>query len=143
MSASTLSLGSTQFPAESEFPLYKASAEWYYSDISKDVDIIMDIAETFRALGDPARLKIVSMVAEAGELCVCKIVEDLDMMGQPAVSHHLSKLRYSGLLRARKQGQWVYYSLNVDVLEDGALAFLKSLAAAARSVAAGKKECCR
>ena len=104
---------------------------------------MMDITETFRALGDPARLKIVSMVAEAGELCVCKIVEELDM-GQPAVSHHLAKLRYSGLLKARKQGQWVYYSLNVDMLENGALAFLNSLIATAKSVAAAKEEgkCC-
>lgn len=101
----------------------------------------MDITELFRALGDPARLKIVSMVAEAGELCVCKIVEELDM-GQPAVSHHLAKLRYSGLLKARKQGQWVHYSLNMDALEDGALAFLQSLVAAAKLVAAGKGKCC-
>jgi DNA-binding transcriptional ArsR family regulator len=87
----------------------------------------MDIPEIFRALGDPARLKVVCMLAEAGEMCVCKIVEELDM-GQPAVSHHLARLRYSGILRARKQGQWVYYSLNLRTLEDGALEFLRRLA---------------
>ena len=95
----------------------------------------MDIPEIFRALGDPARLKIVCMLAEAGELCVCKIVEEMDM-GQPAVSHHLARLRYAGLIRARKQGQWVHYSLNLGALEDGGLAFLRDLVGTSKLVAA-------
>lgn len=102
----------------------------------------MDIAEIFKALGDPARLKILSMVAESGELCVCKIVEELDM-GQPAVSHHLAKLRYTGLLKSRKQGQWVHYSLNPEVLEENALSFLNALVAASKTAAAGKDDCCK
>ncbi|MEN6520668.1 MAG: metalloregulator ArsR/SmtB family transcription factor [Armatimonadota bacterium] len=76
----------------------------------------MDSVEVFRALGDPVRLKIVQMVADAGELCVCHIVERLNMT-QPAVSHHLTRLRYSGLLKTRKEGQWVYYSLDISILE--------------------------
>jgi ArsR family transcriptional regulator, arsenate/arsenite/antimonite-responsive transcriptional repressor len=100
----------------------------------------MDLVDIFRALGDPARLKIVCMVAESGELCVCKIVEAMDM-GQPAVSHHLAKLRYAGLLKARKQGQWVHYSLNFDALDGSALDFLKSLVGTARA-AAGGDVCC-
>jgi DNA-binding transcriptional ArsR family regulator len=91
----------------------------------------MDTVEIFKALADPARLKIVCMVAEAGDLCVCRIVEALDM-GQPAVSHHLAKLRYSGVLAARKEGQWVHYSLNTSILEQDALAFLADLIKAAR-----------
>jgi ArsR family transcriptional regulator len=91
----------------------------------------MDVTDVFKALGDASRLKIVCMVAEAGELCVCRIVEAMDM-GQPAVSHHLARLRYAGILRARKQGQWVHYSLNVDALEQGALEFLRRLVEEAR-----------
>ena len=101
----------------------------------------MDISEIFRALGDPARLKIVSMVAEAGELCVCKIVEALDM-GQPAVSHHLARLRYAGILKARKQGQWVHYSLNLETLEAEALEFLRRLAEEANAHKADDS-CCQ
>jgi len=99
----------------------------------------MDVTEVFRALGDPVRLRIVSMLAERGEQCVCKIVEEL-AMGQPAVSHHLARLRYAGLIRARKQGQWVHYSLNADMLEESALAFLRQVASAARVPAAGVPE---
>ena len=86
----------------------------------------MDITEGFRALGDPARLRIVAMLAERGEQCVCKIVEELGM-GQPAISHHLARLRYAGLLKTQKRGQWVYYSLNLPALEEGALGFLRRL----------------
>ncbi len=101
----------------------------------------MDISEVFKALGDPARLKIVSMIAEAGELCVCKIVDELDV-GQPAVSHHLAKLRYAGLIRGRKEGQWVHYSLVPEALDEGPLAFLKSLSAAAKAGAVKNGDCC-
>mgnify|MGYP000005847159 CR=1 FL=1 len=75
----------------------------------------MDAVSVFKSLGDPVRLKIVSLVASAGELCVCRIVEQVDL-DQPAVSHHLSKLRQAGILRARKRGKWVYYSLDAEVI---------------------------
>lgn len=101
----------------------------------------MSTVEIFKALGDPTRLKIVRMVAEAGELCVCKIVEQLDM-GQPAISHHLAKLRYAGLLRAKKQGQWVYYSLNIDLLEEEAHSFLRSVIDSARKTEPAVVDAC-
>ena len=102
----------------------------------------MDVAELFRALGDPVRLKIVCMLAEAGELCVCNIVDELEMH-QPAVSHHLARLRYAGLLRARKQGQWVHYSLSLDILEESALAFLQQLVQTAKAAKSGSAPCLR
>lgn len=86
--------------------------------------------EVFKALGDPTRLRIVSMLAKRGELCVCKIVDRLGM-GQPAVSHHLGKLRQTGLLRARRQGQWMYYSLDTRSLRAGPLALLERILSAA------------
>jgi ArsR family transcriptional regulator, arsenate/arsenite/antimonite-responsive transcriptional repressor len=92
----------------------------------------MDIIEILKALGDPVRLKIVEMLAERGELCVCHIVEALDM-AQPVVSHHLAKLRYTGLLNARKRGQWVDYSLNMDVLDGVVLELLEDLVRKAKA----------
>jgi len=100
----------------------------------------MSTIEIFRALGDPVRLKIVQMVAQAGELCVCRIVEELDMT-QPAVSHHLAKLRYSRLLKARKQGQWVYYSLNYEILEKYAMNVLRELVQTASSTQGKSVHC--
>lgn len=90
--------------------------------------------EVFKALADPTRLRIVNMLAKHGELCVCKIVERLGM-GQPAVSHHLGKLRQTGLLRARRQGQWMYYSLDTRVLRAGPLAMLDRIVSAAEDEA--------
>lgn len=104
----------------------------------------MDVSEVFKALGDPTRLKIVCMLAEAGELCVCRIVEELDM-GQPAISHHMAKLKYAGLIHARRQGQWIHYSLDIDVLDKDAFAFLKQLVetAKAATVAVQHPNCCK
>jgi ArsR family transcriptional regulator len=100
----------------------------------------MEITEVFKALGDPARLRIVEMLAEGGEQCVCRIVEDLGM-SQPVVSHHLAKLRYAGLIRAKKRGQWVDYSLDMDVLDGGLLAFVQQLVDKARSEKPAEPKC--
>ncbi|MGL4177169.1 MAG: ArsR/SmtB family transcription factor [Dermatophilaceae bacterium] len=70
----------------------------------------------FKALGDPVRLRIFSMIASApsGELCVCDV---LDVgVSQPTVSHHLKKLREAGLLTSRKEATWVHYRVAPDVL---------------------------
>jgi len=90
--------------------------------------------EVFKALGDPTRLAIVRMLAENGEMCVCKIVDDLNM-GQSAVSHHMAKLKQAGLLHSRRDGQWIHYSLNVDAIKNGLLAFLHEVVDAAEKVA--------
>jgi len=87
--------------------------------------------EIFKALGDPTRLQIVRMLAENGEVCVCRIVEELGM-NQPAISHHIAKLKQTRLLRSRKDGQWIHYSLNVGIIYDGPLAFLLEIMDSAR-----------
>ena len=71
--------------------------------------------DVFKALGDPTRLRIVKMLSHSGEICVCKITEELDMT-QPAISHHLSTLKHAGLVEARRHGQWMHYSLCCEVL---------------------------
>lgn len=99
------------------------------------------IEDIFKALGDPIRIRIVEMLAENGEMCVCKIMEELSMT-QPAVSHHLSSLKHAGLVQPRKQGQWVHYSLCRPALSDVALAFLKDTLGKLDAVEAKQSECC-
>lgn len=66
-------------------------------------------AEFLKALSDPARIKIVYAL-QAGELCVCEIMERLKMP-QTMVSHHCKILKVAGIVSDRKSGKWVYYSL--------------------------------
>jgi len=69
-----------------------------------------DLARMFKALGDPARLRLLSLVAshENGEACVCDISDSFDL-SQPTISHHLKVLRGAGLLDCQRRGTWVYY----------------------------------
>ena len=69
-----------------------------------------DLVMIFKALSDETRLRIIKLL-EQGELCVCDITAALDMV-QPKVSFHLSALKDAGLIKDRKQGKWVHYSLN-------------------------------
>lgn len=73
-------------------------------------DIIQELAATFKILGDPTRIKIINALANK-ELCVCDISELLDMT-QSAISHQLRKLRDLNLVKYRKEGRIVYYSLD-------------------------------
>lgn len=69
-----------------------------------------DLAASLRVLADPARLRLLSLVAaaEPGEACVCDLVEPVGR-SQPTVSHHLSVLTEAGLLQREKRGRWVWY----------------------------------
>jgi ArsR family transcriptional regulator len=64
----------------------------------------------FKALGDPVRLRLVSLIAShpGGEACVCDISATIDL-SQPTISHHLKVLRSAGLLESERRGSWVYY----------------------------------
>ena len=73
-------------------------------------------AELFSALADPHRVKIVNLLAQAGEpVCACDIIPPLGL-AQPTVSHHLKKLTEVGLLDREQRGKWAYFSLNSDAL---------------------------
>jgi ArsR family transcriptional regulator len=73
-------------------------------------------AQLFKALGDPARVRIVNLLATSDEpVCVCELVEPLGL-SQPTVSHHLKKLTDAGLLVREQRGTWAYYSLDADAL---------------------------
>jgi len=84
-------------------------------------------ALVFKALSDPNRLRLLSIVkgAGAGEACVCDLTEPLDL-GQPTVSHHLRILVDAGLLNREKRGTWAYYSLVPGAIAEAA-ALLASL----------------
>ncbi len=99
--------------------------------------------EVFKALGDPTRLRIVQMLAKHGEVCVCQIVCELGM-NQPAISHHMAKLKQAGLLNSRKAEQWIHYSLKVDALREGPAAFLAEIVqlAEASAHAGSRVPCC-
>ncbi|WP_223067512.1 ArsR/SmtB family transcription factor [Paenibacillus caui] len=71
-----------------------------------------DAAEKLKLLGDKTRLTMLSLMKER-EWCVCEFVDILDI-SQPGVSQHLRKLKAQGIVKENKQGQWVYYSLNVE-----------------------------
>ena len=69
----------------------------------------------FKALADVNRLMIVEMLSR-GELCACRILERFNIT-QPTLSHHMKILCGCGLVNARKQGKWMYYSLNSENIE--------------------------
>jgi ArsR family transcriptional regulator len=71
-----------------------------------------ELADFFKALGDPTRLHILALLAD-GPHCVCELVEVLGV-AQPTVSHHLHRLREQGLLKEERSGQWVFYRIVRD-----------------------------
>jgi ArsR family transcriptional regulator, arsenate/arsenite/antimonite-responsive transcriptional repressor len=75
-------------------------------------DQAADLAQLLKALADPTRLRLVSMVAahENGEACVCELTEPLGLT-QPTISHHLKVLIDAGILTRDKRGVWAYYAL--------------------------------
>ena len=77
------------------------------------------IAPLLKALADPVRLRLMSLVAshEGGEACVCDLNEAFDL-SQPTISHHLKMLHDVGLLDREKRGVWVYYRARAEALAD-------------------------
>jgi ArsR family transcriptional regulator, arsenate/arsenite/antimonite-responsive transcriptional repressor len=87
-------------------------------------------AEVFKALGDPHRVRIVSLLAASDDaVCVCDLTPALGI-SQPTVSHHLKKLLTAGLIRRERRGTWSYYSLDRQAIER--LAVIADLREAAR-----------
>ena len=75
------------------------------------------VAPLLKALGDPVRLRLMSLVAShpGGEVCVCDLTSAFDL-SQPTISHHLKVLHDSGLLAREKRGVWVYYRARLEAL---------------------------
>lgn len=75
------------------------------------------MAQILKVLADPARLRILSLLAAAPEVCVCDLTDPLGLT-QPTVSHHLKQLREAGLLTSERRGRWVYHSVVRERLDD-------------------------
>jgi ArsR family transcriptional regulator len=77
-----------------------------------DPETAADLARVFKALGDPTRVRLLSIVAahEGGEACVCDLTEPVGL-SQPTVSHHLKLMVDAGLLTREQRGKWAYYSV--------------------------------
>lgn len=78
-----------------------------------DADQAAVIAPMFRALGDPVRLRLMSMIASVPEICVCDLTPAFDLSG-PTISHHLKVLREAGLVIAERRGTWVWYRVKPE-----------------------------
>lgn len=83
--------------------------------ISEDEAVLA--AKIFKAISEPARVRLLSMIAGAGDAgaCVCELTEPLNI-SQPTVSHHLRILHEAGLLSRERRGTWVYYAVRQDSL---------------------------
>ena len=77
---------------------------------SVDADTAAELSAAFKALGDPVRLQLMSMIASApgGEICVCELTPAFEVSGS-TISHHLKTLREAGLVDAERRASWVYY----------------------------------
>ena len=73
------------------------------------------LASMFKALGDPVRLRLVSLIAQRAQTCVCDLSEGFDVSG-PTLSHHLKVLRQNGIVDCRRAGTWVYYWIRPEAL---------------------------
>ena len=74
-------------------------------------------AQLFKALGDPARVRLVNLLAQGdGEVCMCDLIEPLGL-SQPTVSHHMKKLVDAGLVEREQRGKWAYFSLKREAVE--------------------------
>jgi ArsR family transcriptional regulator len=83
------------------------------------VEAAAELAVRLKALSDPVRLRLLSVVAShaGGEACVCDLSVGIDLT-QPTISHHLKVLRNAGLLRSERRASWVYYAVVPEALRD-------------------------
>ena len=76
-----------------------------------------ELAHRFKALADPVRLRLLSLIASHadGEVCVCQLTDAFELTG-PTISHHLKVLREAGLIDGERRGTWIYYRALPDAL---------------------------
>ncbi|MGH3793758.1 MAG: ArsR/SmtB family transcription factor [Pseudonocardiaceae bacterium] len=76
-----------------------------------------ELARLFKALGDPVRLRLLSLIASHvdGAACVCELTDVFDLTG-PTISHHLKVLREAGLISGERRGTWIYYRVQPATL---------------------------
>ena len=80
-----------------------------------DEDAADELAAAFKVVADPVRLRLLSLIAQAGEICSCDLVIPIGK-SQPTISHHLSVLTDAGLVHREKRSKWAWYSVAPDRL---------------------------
>jgi len=75
---------------------------------------MQSFTSSFKALGDPIRLRLFSLLGQYDELCVCHLVDAL-RLPQSTISRHLSVLRHADLVSTHREGKWMYYQLHGDI----------------------------
>lgn len=77
-----------------------------------------ELASVFKALGDPVRLRLLSLIAAhaGGEACVCDLTGAFQLSG-PTISHHLKVLREAGAITGERRGTWIYYRVQPETLQ--------------------------
>jgi ArsR family transcriptional regulator len=103
-------------------------------------DLVPRVARWFHALSDETRLRIVDRLSD-GEKCVCDLTDLLDA-AQSRLSFHLKTLKDAGILKDRRDGRWVYYSLNPEAVED-LEHFICSLTNCCRQLKKETASCCK
>ena len=99
----------------------RAIAETCYIPLARepiDEAAAARLAQMFKALADPVRLRLVSLIGahQGGEVCVCELTEAFELI-QLTISHHLKVLREAGIIDSERRGTWVYYRLEPAALE--------------------------
>jgi ArsR family transcriptional regulator len=97
------------------------------------------ISEHFKALGDETRLRIMALLLDGAEYCVCDLMAALDMP-QSTVSRHLAYLKHSGWLQDRRQNRWIYYRLRAATALPLQRDILAALAAALPEINAVRRD---
>jgi ArsR family transcriptional regulator len=84
-----------------------------------DDDTAGQLARSFKALGDPTRIRLLSLIAAAdgGEACICDLTDPVGL-SQPTVSHHMKLLVDAGLVTREQRGKWAYYAVVRPALDD-------------------------
>ncbi|MDN3444300.1 metalloregulator ArsR/SmtB family transcription factor [Microbacterium sp. APC 3901] len=90
---------------------------------SLTVDDAERVARVFKALGDPTRVRLLSLIAagEGGEACICDLTEPVGL-SQGTVSHHMKLLADAGLVTREQRGKWAYFALDRDAMDAAAAA---------------------
>lgn len=98
-----------------------------------DVEQAERLATMFKALGDPTRVRLLSLIAaaEGGEACICDLIDPVGL-SQPTVSHHMRQLVGAGLVTREQRGKWAYFAVVRETLEALSSALVTSSLTGAR-----------
>lgn len=114
----------TALPVKIDATSAEASCCAPSTDAMLDDATAQQLAKVFKALGDPNRVKLFSLItaSASGEMCVCDLTEPVGL-SQPTVSHHMKLLVEAGLVTREQRGKWAYYQPTTRTLADAARAF--------------------